>query len=402
MKKYSFRQIATDSLISAGFITPGTIISCLVSGASYGYTLLWALFLSYVCAAFFQGQMLRLGIVTQKGYLRNFRLGYSNRVFRFLWVLILSVILFVGAIAYEAVNFSSLQAGMYCIFPTLRSRWILVLLFLLFCLLVISRFYQKMENVLVVLLVLVSVLFLATSVITPVEWPTLLKNLLIPTISGTPNNWLCICSLVGTVVVPYALFMSARDAAVRWKHDLHSARINSLIVILLSGVISIAIMIAAVNNLSRDTEIYSSAAAFAAVFQLFDGTRSQQLLGICLFISAFSCGLMIPVYSAMVVRHFLPDEIKVLKWIPSALAVLVLLGGLLISIRWFTNPIQTVLKMLSVNTLFLPVVPLGFSLVMNNRSLGEHRNSIFDNVITAIIFLMFVYLSMQAFSVIFN
>ena len=38
--KQKFKNIGPGALVAAGFVGPGTVTTCTVSGASYGYTML--------------------------------------------------------------------------------------------------------------------------------------------------------------------------------------------------------------------------------------------------------------------------------------------------------------------------------------------------------------------------
>ena len=42
------KNIGPGALVAAGFVGPGTVTTCTVSGASYGYTMLWALLFAFV------------------------------------------------------------------------------------------------------------------------------------------------------------------------------------------------------------------------------------------------------------------------------------------------------------------------------------------------------------------
>ena len=57
-----FKNIGPGALVAAGFIGPGTVTTCTVSGASYGYTMLWALLFATVATIIFQEMASRVGI----------------------------------------------------------------------------------------------------------------------------------------------------------------------------------------------------------------------------------------------------------------------------------------------------------------------------------------------------
>ena len=68
-----FKNIGPGALVAAGFIGPGTVTTCTVSGASYGYTMLWALLFATVATIIFQEMASRVGIVSGKGLGENIR-----------------------------------------------------------------------------------------------------------------------------------------------------------------------------------------------------------------------------------------------------------------------------------------------------------------------------------------
>lgn len=52
--KQKFKNIGPGALVAAGFVGPGTVTTCTVSGASYGYTMLWCLLFATVATIIFQ------------------------------------------------------------------------------------------------------------------------------------------------------------------------------------------------------------------------------------------------------------------------------------------------------------------------------------------------------------
>jgi manganese transport protein len=43
-----YRDIGPGILIAAAFIGPGTVTLCTIAGASFGYSLIWAILLSFL------------------------------------------------------------------------------------------------------------------------------------------------------------------------------------------------------------------------------------------------------------------------------------------------------------------------------------------------------------------
>ena len=94
------KNIGPGALVAAGFIGPGTVTTCTVSGANYGYTMLWCLLFATVATIIFQEMASRVGIVSGKGLGENIRTRISNPALKWLAVAIVIVAIFVGNIAY--------------------------------------------------------------------------------------------------------------------------------------------------------------------------------------------------------------------------------------------------------------------------------------------------------------
>ena len=97
--KQKFKNIGPGALVAAGFVGPGTVTTCTVSGASYGYTMLWCLLFATV-ATIFQEMASRIGIATQEGLGENIRDRISNPALKWIAIVIVIIAIFIGNTAY--------------------------------------------------------------------------------------------------------------------------------------------------------------------------------------------------------------------------------------------------------------------------------------------------------------
>jgi manganese transport protein len=75
--------------------------------------------------------------------------------------------------------------------------------------------YRAIERVLVAMVLLMSLVFLATAVCWRRRWD-LVRGLFVPTLGGRARALLVALGLVGTTVVPYNLFLHAAAVRERW------------------------------------------------------------------------------------------------------------------------------------------------------------------------------------------
>jgi len=206
--KSRIKSIGPAALVTAAFIGPGTITTCTLAGAGYGYTLLWALAFSVIATLVLQEMAARLGIVGRRDLGEALRLQYPRGMTRmFSLVLIISAI-GIGNAAYETGNILGGVLGLEAMAGQAKlelpggaalSLWGPLIGIVAFVLLLLGS-YKKLEKVLVGLVILMSVVFLATMIFLLPSLPEILKGIFIPRIPA--GAALTVAGLVGTTVVP--------------------------------------------------------------------------------------------------------------------------------------------------------------------------------------------------------
>ena len=86
-----FRDIGPGVLIAAAFIGPGTVTLCTIAGASFGYSLIWAIVLSIFSTIVLQEMSLRIGLITKMNLAEVIRVNIKSKfINRLFLVLIIS------------------------------------------------------------------------------------------------------------------------------------------------------------------------------------------------------------------------------------------------------------------------------------------------------------------------
>ena len=214
MIKNWFKNIGPGTLIAAAFIGPGTVTLCTIAGVNFGFNLLWAMVLSIFATIVLQEMAARLGIISQKGLSEVLREEIKNPFLKqFITLLILAAIV-VGNASYEAGNISGGVLGLETILGktyfeigvfSINSISLLVGV-VAFALLYLGS-YKILEKVLVSLVLIMSVSFIITAIITKPNLAEIFKGTFIP--SFPENSLLTVIGLIGTTVVPYNLFLHA-------------------------------------------------------------------------------------------------------------------------------------------------------------------------------------------------
>jgi|TARA_B110000263_G_scaffold90310_2_gene78927 Mn2+/Fe2+ NRAMP family transporter len=392
------KDIGPGVLIAAAFIGPGTVTLCSIAGASFGYSLLWALLLSIIATIVLQEMALRIGLITNKGLAEVIRVSIKNKIVnRSLMLLILCSIL-IGNAAYEAGNITGASLGIIAIINSETLNYIPLLIgFIAFIILYIGD-YKILERSLIFLVLTMSLSFLITAFMTRPDLNSLIKGLFIPKI--TSSNLIVILGLIGTTVVPYNIFLHSSLVSEKWDtiDKLKTARLESFISILFGGIISISIIItaASVNNQSV-TSVIDLAKGLEPLY----GKFAIYFLGIGLFASGITSSITAPLAAAYVAKSCfgwkgsLKSSKFRLTWI------LILLIGVIVSMIKL-NPIEIIKFAQFLNSLLLPIIAIILLWLVNNKTvIKRDYNYRFQNILGIFIVIITIILGIKGITSLF-
>ena len=399
------KNIGPGPLVAAAFIGPGTVTICTLAGVQFGYSLLWALVLSIFATLILQEMAVRIGIITQKGVSEIIRTEIKQPLFRSLSIFLIFSAIVIGNAAYEAGNISGAVLGLESLaeidkvelFGWKLNLYSFLIGLIAFWVLYIGR-YKVLERGLLFLVILMSIAFLVTVIMTKPSLSSILGGL-VPSLPD--ESILMVVGLIGTTVVPYNLFLHASLVKEKWadKNDLPLARKDTLIAVVLGGLISMAIIVAAASF--QNTDI-SNAADLAKSLEPLFGAYAKYFLAIGLFAAGITSAITAPLAAAFVARgcfgweHNLKDSKFRAVWI----SILVL--GVLLSSTGLKS-IEIIKFAQIANGILLPFIA-GFLLwIMNKKEiLGDFRNNLWQNLFGFLILGISIFLGLKSILKVFN
>lgn len=401
-----FKNIGPGPLVAAAFIGPGTVTLCTLAGANFGYALLWAMVLSIIATIVLQEMSARLGIISQQGLSEIIRTEIKNPIFRGLAILLILSAIVIGNAAYEAGNISGGVLGLETIIGnpklnigSLSINFLSVLIGVIAFILLFIGNYKILEKSLISLVILMSIAFLITAIMTKPDLLEIAKSVFIP--KFPKNSILTIIGLIGTTVVPYNLFLHASLVKEKWrdKSDLKFARKDTIIAVVLGGIVSMCIIIAA--SAIQSQEINNASDLAIGLEPLF-GNYAKYFLSIGLFAAGITSAITAPLAAAYVASGCLgwKSNLKSKKF--RAVWIFILFMGVLLS-SFDIKPIEIIKFAQVANGILLPVIA-GFLLWIMNKSsiLGIHRNTIIQNVLGLIILGITIFLGLKSIFKVFN
>ena len=365
------REIGPGILIAAAFIGPGTVTLCTIAGVSYGYSLIWALLLSIFATIFLQELSLRVGLVTKMNVAevisKSIKPIYFNK---FLIVLIVSSIL-IGNAAYEAGNITGASLGISAILNSQSINYIPIFIGLIAFIVLYQGDYKVLERSLVFLVLIMSISFFITAIITRPDINALINGVITPKIDS--NNLTIILGLIGTTVVPYNLFLHSSLVSEKWNsvNKLKVARFESFFSILIGGLVSLSIIITAASVNNKDV---NGVIDLAKGLEPLYGNFAIYFLGIGLFASGITSSITAPLAAAYVAKSCFgwQDSLKSRKF--RAIWIIILIIGVLVSMVKI-NPIEIIKFAQFSNSLLLPIIAIILLWLINNKNIISNEYS---------------------------
>ena len=360
-----YRDIGPGVLIAAAFIGPGTVTLCTIAGASFGYSLIWAIILSTFSTIVLQEMSLRIGLVTRMNLAEVIRTSIKSKILnRFIILLIISSIL-IGNTAYEAGNITGASLGISAIINYESINYIPVFIGLIAFVILYQGDYKILEKSLVSLVIVMSISFFITAIMTKPDITTLLKGIFKPQVNS--SNLIVVLGLIGTTVVPYNIFLHSSLVSEKWNsiEKLKVARIESFISILLGGLVSLSIIITAASVSNQNvTGVIDLAKGLEPLY----GKFAIYFLGLGLFASGITSSITAPLAAAYVAKscfgwnNSLKSKRFRLVWI------FILITGVFVSMIKI-NPIEIIKFAQFSNSLLLPIIAIILLWLINDKNI---------------------------------
>jgi len=393
-KKY----FGPSTLVTAAFIGPGTLTVCSVSGAGYGYALLWVLLFATLATIVLQEMAARMGLVSQNGLGEAIRSQITRPMARSLAIGLVFAAIIIGNAAYEAGNITGAVLGISALWGPSRF-WVLVIGCIAFFILYKGK-PKFIESTLVFLVILMSVVFVITAVLVKPDLGAVFRGLFIPGISS--HNQLAVLALIGTTIVPYNLFLHASTISQKWKskEDIPSMRAENAVSISLGGLISMAIVIASAATI-YGKEI-NGINEMAVQLRPLLGDWAHYFLALGLFAAGISSAITAPLAAAYTARGIFAwqENLKGTRF--RAVWMFILGVGTLFSMLDY-QPIELIKIAQVANGMLLPVIVFFLIYLCNKRSLlREHTNTTTQNILAVLVILVCLAVSLRGLAAVFG
>ncbi|MEL7336026.1 MAG: Nramp family divalent metal transporter, partial [Planctomycetota bacterium] len=318
-------------LVTAAFIGPGTILMASKAGASHGCDLLWTIVLATFGAIVLQHSAARLGILSGHGLGAAIRHSLRGTPWFPLIVALVLVAIGIGNAAYQTGNINGAVAGV-CAISGISDNHATLAFSVVAALVILVGRDLCLRRILVSLVVLLSVTFLLTAMMTLPSLSAILQGLAVPMISV--DHLSLIIGMIGTTIVPYNLFLHASASADAWTDESIDERLrrsarDTTLSIGLGGLVTASILLTAVTAFHERGESIESLTQIGEQLRPILGRYSHVAFCIGIIAAGLTSALTAPVATAYAVCGCMGWETNLSNWRFRGIALTVVVIGCL-------------------------------------------------------------------------
>lgn len=394
-RKSLLSKFGPGAIVAAAFIGPGTIGLCTKSGITYGYDLLWVMLIAIGGTYILQEITVRMTLATNQGIIQSIGRLVKTKPLKQLFFGAIFISILIGNTAFEAGNIAGGAIGVELLYEKTSqiNDFIPLIIGIVASVILFIGNYKTIERFLIVLVMLMSISFLLTAIITLSQLSALFSGFIPSTPSG---SFYTIVGLIGTTIVPYNLFLHASSVREKWSGvtEIKTARKDAFIAILIGGLVSMSVIIAAAAAQGANFDKPQDLAI--ALTPLF-GESAKYFLGIGLLAAGLTSAITAPLAAAYVGSEVFGWKSGMKNPRFKIIWFFVLSVGVYFSSTG-TKPLEIIQFAQFLNGILLPFIAIVLLWAINQRQLmGKFTNTGLQNIGAAIVILFALFISIKTF-----
>lgn len=379
------KQMGPAAIITSAFIGPGTIVTASVSGATFGYSLLWVILLSVIALMVLMEMASRIGIAGKKNVIEAAVAVFPNNA---AWRAFVKIVIVLGTLAicfaFEAGNIVGASLGLAD--ATGMPQWSAVAIIAVVALAtVFMASYKLLSRVMQVFVSVMAIVFVVAMVAVAPSIPDIFSGMFIPSMpEGSVVNTL---ALVGTTLIGINLVLHSITSQEKWansgetKTNLSNARFDIVLNILIGGIITMSVIIVGAAVLYGSGAQIGNALVFTQSLEPVLGSWARIVGDVGLFAAGLSSAIAVPFTMRAILSSVFTWERGAASVPARVLGVIVVAFGSAFALLG-SSPTQIIIFAQATSGFILPFIAFLLIVAANNkRILGDHVNKPWQNIV---------------------
>ncbi len=368
-------------VVSVAYLDPGNFAINIQAGARYGYRLVWVVVLAGLVAMLFQALSAKLGIVTGSNLAEACRDHLPRPAAWAMWGLSEG-----AAMATDLAEFigGALGVALLLHVPLMAGMFITGVATCGLLLLERSGF-RPLGLAIGALVGVIAVCYIVELIVQPVDWPQLWSSQWPPRLGGREGVLLA-CGIIGSTVMPHALFLhsglvqqrGAPRATRQRRTRLRHARVELIVALGLATAINVAILVMAADAFHAGAHAGDLQSAYHTLVPIL-GAAAAGVFLVALIAAGISSSVVGTLAGQMVMQGFVRRPVSI--WLRRAITMI----PAFVVVGLGTDVTRALVLSQVLLSLALPF-PVAALLWFTGRRaiMGDFRNGVFTQAVAVI------------------
>ena len=376
-----FRTLGPGIITAALILGPGTLTVSSKLGAQFQYQHLWVILLSTAFMIAFTVMSSRYGFYNEQSLIETIKIRFGKFI-----SLLIGVSIFTVSISFQSGNSIGAGLSMGSIFNTSPQPWIVFFSLIAIFTLFFKSFYKILEKIMIVLVLIMLLSFLFTVIISAPDWGLVLHGFVPAIPKGSEILVIAIIatsfSVAGAFYQSYLVReklwnpSSSEDVSTNRRGDFMDYKIESISGIIVLGLISSLVLIAAGSVLYTNGISVNSAADMGKALEPLFGSASFIIFMIGLLAASFSS----LIGNATLGGNIMADTLKLgsshSKWPTRLLIMLLIVIGSSLAMAFSELRLKLIVFAQGFTILIVPVIAFILLRITNSKSImKKYQNS---------------------------
>ena len=386
--KNIFKTMGPGFIMAAVVLGPGSITIPTKIGATQGYDFLWVVCIAAIFMVVYTNMSTRFGVLNEQSILGVIAEKYGK------WLsIIIGLSSFFAALSFQFGNNLGVGMGMEAITGVNARLWPLIFTpFAIVLIFFTKNLYKTLEKLMMFLVILMIITFIVNLVFIKPNLTAIVSGF-VPRESSL-MNFNQLSAIIGTTfVLNGALYQSYLVQGKGWKiNDMGKGiRDSNFGVFLLAGM-SILVIVTAAATLKPLGISVNSAADMAIQLEVILGNYAKYIFAFGFISAAFSSLIVNAVIGGGLLSDSLGLGKSMNEKMPKLFTILILFVGMAIATYVASNygsPVYSLILAQASSILAIPLIAIGLFLIVNREDvMGAYKNTLFQNIIAIIGFLI--------------
>ncbi|MEN8191707.1 MAG: Nramp family divalent metal transporter [Bacteroidota bacterium] len=384
IKKF-IKSVGPGFIIASVMLGPGSITVASRIGSEHGFAFLWVIVMAAIAMVVYTSMGARFGVTHKESILQSVTNTYGK------WfAVVIGIASFLSASSFQFGNNLGIGIALREITGINETVWPLIFTPLAILLVFwAKKLYKVLEKMMMVIVMVMIIAFVTNLFFVQPNFVAIVKGFM--SVSFKWEHFDIIAAMVGTTFALHcAMYQAYLVQDKKWElEQLKESLKDTYMGIFMLALISVLLIITSAAALYPLGIVVNSAGDMAQQLESLFGSFAKIIFSIGLLSAAFSSLMVNSVMGGGLLADGLGLGRRMNEKWPKIFTTVILVLGMVVAVFFRGDAIYALIMAQAASILGVPLIGIGLLMLLNNKKvMGEYRNTIIQNILAVLGFIL--------------